>query len=150
MKLTSNLFSPFFSYLAIAVNELFQTLLAQGHAKFGDHDPWYADADFMQRYGAFRGNFHKAPGGQSYDFFTEKQPAGDFAIRMRMTPGLTKPGGTSAGFFDKEEYAKRLIGLAFSVPVVERFLKPLQHIFLRQEYEGYTNAPFKWETPPSN
>jgi len=56
-------------------------------------------------------------------------------------------------YLNKEEYAKRLVGNSFSIPVVEHLLRPLQNIFASQEYNdvdytwpwGYLEAGYACE-----
>ncbi len=47
-------------------------------------------------------------------------------------------------FFNKEEYAKRLIGNAFSVPVIDILLRELQSKFERRVYMNYAYE-FAWK-----
>jgi hypothetical protein len=59
---------------------------------------------------------------------------------------------TSSVFLEEQQYGKRLIGNAFSVPVVEILLRPLQTKFLKREYSDYTYN-YVWQeekkpTPP--
>jgi hypothetical protein len=42
-----------------------------------------------------------------------------------------------------EDYAKRLVGNAFSVPVVQDLLRPLQTLFVSRKYAGY-DYEFPW------
>ena len=51
----------------------------------------------------------------------------------------------STSCFDSEEYAKHLLGNAWSIPVVERLLSPLKAICEAKQYDGY-DYPFCW--PP--
>jgi hypothetical protein len=39
--------------------------------------------------------------------------------------------------YTEDEYAKRLIGNTFSIPVLEELLKPLQNVFTKANYDGY-------------
>ena len=50
-------------------------------------------------------------------------------------------------YFSSSEYAKHLIGNAFSIPVMEHLLKPLTQLFASKQHEGYS-YPYPW--PPHN
>jgi hypothetical protein len=48
-------------------------------------------------------------------------------------------------FFNKDGYAKHLIGNAYSVVVVEMLIQPLTSLFATKEYEGY-DYTHPWRT----
>jgi hypothetical protein len=48
-------------------------------------------------------------------------------------------------YFNSEQYAKRLIGNAWSLPVVSIFFASLQSKFDRRDYPGYSDYRFAWE-----
>jgi hypothetical protein len=47
-------------------------------------------------------------------------------------------------FYTADQYAKRLVGNAYSIPVVDIILRKLQGMFASKRYEGYTYA-FEWK-----
>jgi hypothetical protein len=47
-------------------------------------------------------------------------------------------------FYNADAYAKRLVGNAYSIPVVDIILRRLQGMFASKRYEGYTYA-FEWK-----
>ena len=47
-------------------------------------------------------------------------------------------------FYNADQYAKRLVGNAYSIPVVDIILRRLQGMFASKRYEGYTYA-FEWK-----
>jgi hypothetical protein len=51
---------------------------------------------------------------------------------------------TQPQFYTADQYAKRLVGNAYSVPVLDIILRPLQKMFASKRYEGYTYA-FEWK-----
>ena len=50
-------------------------------------------------------------------------------------------------FLNCEKYSKRLLGNAWSIPVIEELLKPLKEICVERVYNGY-DYNFPW--PPHN
>jgi hypothetical protein len=63
-----------------------------------------------------------------------------------LCPKLQPPKvNTSAAFYNQEQYGKRLIGNAFSVPVLEILLRPLQTKFLLRQYQEYSYS-YIWQT----
>ena len=47
-------------------------------------------------------------------------------------------------FYNADQYAKRLVGNAYSIPVVDIILRRLQGMFASKRYTGYTYA-FEWK-----
>jgi hypothetical protein len=47
-------------------------------------------------------------------------------------------------FYNADEYAKRLVGNAYSIPSVDIILRRLQRMFASKRYEGYTYS-FEWK-----
>jgi len=47
-------------------------------------------------------------------------------------------------FFDAEQYSKHLLGLGYSIPVVELLLTNLKHVFSSRQYAGYDYS-YRWE-----
>lgn len=62
-----------------------------------------------------------------------------------------KEGKKDLSFFDEQEYCKHLLGNAWSIPVVEHIMKPIQKLFagetLFKQYKGFDYI-FPW--PPYN
>jgi hypothetical protein len=52
-------------------------------------------------------------------------------------------------FYNADQYAKRLVGNAFSIPAVDIILRPLQGMFASKRYEGYAYA-FEWKDSGPN
>lgn len=51
-------------------------------------------------------------------------------------------------YFTDNEYAKHLIGNAFSIPVVEFLVRPLKKLFKKRDYDDDYSYPYPW--PPHN
>lgn len=66
----------------------------------------------------------------------------DYSIRAKLQPPRVN---TVNDFYDHEQYGKRLIGNAFSVPVVEILLRELQNKFPKREYNDYSYT-YVWRT----
>ena len=79
----------------------------------------------------FNGAYHNLP-----DAYRVELKDGKLALQM-------SPPGKMTCFFDASEYAKRLVGNAYSVPVMEYLLKPLQQLFATHEYPPYQYA-YEW------
>jgi hypothetical protein len=126
-------------YVEHAVRTLFSTLTEDGLSKLFIGQSWRESLDSKLHH--FAGNYHAIPEGTAYRFAEPKSGFEEHILKM--TPPQT---GTGPEFFDAQEYSKHLIGLAFSVPVVEHLLGPLRDLFECREYEGYTDVPYEWET----
>jgi hypothetical protein len=47
-------------------------------------------------------------------------------------------------YYHQDEYSKRLIGNAFSIPVIDIFMASLKSKFDKRSYKGY-NYDFAWQ-----
>jgi hypothetical protein len=65
----------------------------------------------------------------------------DAVLTLKMLPR----GISSRIFFDAEKYAKRSMGNAYSVPVMQHLLKPLQRIFSARNYPVF-QYKYAWDT----
>jgi len=121
-------------YVSRPISELFDTLLCEGHEKFNlVGASWKA---FLPRkYYSFAGAYNGFSNG--YRFM--RIPTCE--VKLKMAPPLTS---TQPSFFTSDEYGKHLVGNAFSVPVVEALLRPLQLVFARRNYVGY-DYRYAWE-----
>ena len=59
----------------------------------------------------------------------------NYQLFAKLQPPQVK---TVNDFFDQEQYGKRLIGNAFSVPVIEIILRELKTKFPARKYDDYT------------
>ena len=66
----------------------------------------------------------------------------DYTICAKFQPPKVN---TVDDFFNAEQYGKRLLGNAFSVPVVEVLLRQLQTKFSKREYKDFTYN-YVWRT----
>jgi hypothetical protein len=120
------------------------------------------------KFHTFAGNYHKLATTDPYRF-----AAYEGTIIMRMAPPQTTKEASifiylciakstrnapslltkscccsfnirQPSFFDAEEYSKHLVGLSYSVPVVELLLAPLKKPFAQRSYVGYCYR-YPWE-----
>ena len=59
--------------------------------------------------------------------------------------GLYKSKKKQLVHYTEDQYAKRLVGNAFSVPALEMLLKPLQKMFTSASYGPHFNYNYEWE-----
>jgi hypothetical protein len=109
-----------------AVRVLFEDLIYKGYARtnLSLTDRYWKD-DLPEKYHLF--------GGRPVRFYHE-----NFCVCVK----LCLPDNSHV-FFKQEEYGKRLIGNAFSIPVVEILLRELSTKFAQQNYTNY-KYPYKW------
>ena len=121
-------------YVEEPVQSLFETLYKDGLAhNWTIFSPWKEALD--PKYHHFAGNYHCLPAAHSYGFKIRESE-----VELTMAP----PSTGQPSFFDAKEYAKHLIGLAYSVPVVEELLSPLRDIFCQRVYTGY-QYDYAWQ-----
>ena len=70
-------------------------------------------------------------------------PDRDGTVTIKVCTVEKSRTGKPLYYFDREEYAKRLIGNSYSIPAVEHLLRPLQDIFHRKDYSE-ANYRFQW------
>ena len=87
----------------------------------------------------FAGNYHKID-EEPYKFIYTGADKYMGEIKIKMAP---IPTGKSVAYYTDEEYAKHLIGDAFSVPVLEHLLRPLTQIYKSESYG--LEYRFKWK-----
>jgi len=87
------------------------------------------------RYHNFAGAYHGQP--NAYDVTVERGRDGP-ELMLRMIPPYQ-----NRDFFNASQYAKRLVGNAYSVATVEHILRPLRDIFACREYRNYI-YDFPW------
>lgn len=153
-------------YVTEAVKSLFETLFKQGFETEGTarerrmkkeskecENPQFCWSDMPRMLRKmFAGAYHYIPNGYKIRFAWDEGP-----VPVLM---LTPPFGGRVDiavedeearkslapvFLTHEEYAKRLIGNVFSIPVVERLLEPLQSYFARESYDDY-NYKYAWQS----
>jgi hypothetical protein len=117
-------------YIETPVQQLFQTLVDNGLCKIMDEDSgWKVTLD--KKYHVFAGNYHGFKGSVSdYHRF-----GNSFPPNLMLAPPVDS--NKNPYFFDADEYAKHLIGMAYSVPVVEHILSPLSGLFETQSYPNF-------------
>ena len=149
-------------YIQGPVEELFQTLQDKALChqfdeynnetgkKVGMFEGYWKDI-LPKKYHHFCGNYHLLPCTDPHRFGpTNKEPT---YIELKLLPPVNVVGEeedyiytTGVSFFNAENYSKHLTGLAYSVPVVEHLLRPLQRIFKRQSYPQFSfEYPWKGE-----
>lgn len=90
------------------------------------------------KYHDFAGNYHDVKGPKDSHKF---EMTGEFPyVGLQL---FTREGKNEA-CYNWEEYSKHMIGLAFSVPVVEFLLKPLATVFARKTYPRFQYS-YAWE-----
>lgn len=123
------------------VDHLFTNIIQNGFALGLVSDRyWKSPGGLDERYHHFSGNYHNLDVGKppfKFEFNASK-----VEMEMKLAPPRTL-NDTSTTHFNKEEYAKRLIGNAFSIPVVQIFLRFLQPLYSHQEYAQY-DYDFSW------
>jgi len=94
------------------------------------------------KYHEFAGNYHKLPCSEPHRFEVNTEFP---YVGLKLSPavnildvGENFITTTNPYFFNAENYAKHLIGLAYSVPVVEHLLKPIQKMFSRKDYPRFS------------
>lgn len=99
-----------------------------GNTRLGEYEPYWKEA-LHQKYHLF--------GGLPVRFYFS-----DFTICAKLRPPKVN---SVDDFFNQEQYGKRLIGNAFSVPVVEILLRELRTKFSTREYKEFTYT-YVWRT----
>mmetsp|Transcript_10420 Transcript_10420/g.15921 ORF Transcript_10420/g.15921 Transcript_10420/m.15921 type:complete len:775 (-) Transcript_10420:120-2444(-) len=142
-------------YVEKPVRKLFDKL-TEDALKLNSKNESKWQSQLHSKYHCFAGNYHEFPWevckGDFHRFETTVVPE----VKLKLAPhfsGTLKNEDDSnynIDFFDAEEYAKHLVGLAYSVPVVEHLLKPLQQIFKPRWYEGFSEHQYKWAHPPAS
>lgn len=114
------------------VQELFQILVEKGYGNtiLADFETYWKKG-LPEKYHIF--------GGLPVRFYSSSP---DYSIGIKLKPPKVN---TADDFFDHEQYGKRLIGNAFSVPTVEILLRELQKKFPKREYNDYTYS-YVWRT----
>ena len=82
------------------------------------------------------------PGGYTYSLDDAIDDKND---PRRIAFGLKEKNQKSKVCMKDFEYAWHLIGNGFSIPQVVFLLRPLQQLFRRRDYVGYTDAKYAWE-----
>jgi hypothetical protein len=59
-----------------------------------------------------------------------------------------REGTQSPEYFDEESYCKHLLGNAWSLPVVEHLLEPLQDLFEKEDLETYEHYDYSYPWEP--
>ena len=127
------------------VDTLFRTLLevfmnpCHQAGENGEDDRFHwrntLDQKFLCFQGAYNGN------RDSYNLKMDHE----YCLHLEMAPpGKSDATGKPNSLYDCEKYKKRLIGNAFSIPVLEHLLKPLCTLFASKKYRGY-NYKYKWQ-----
>merc|ERR1740139_1006825 len=101
------------------------------------------------KYHVFGGNYHQLPCSDPHRF----EVSTDFPyVDLMLSPAVNIIKDeesfittTCPCFFNAENYTKHLIGLAYSVPVVEHLLKPLQKLFSSKTYPRFAYE-YPWKT----
>ena len=123
--------------------ELYQELIEKGlsHIRKGENvlDPQVPWKDSLsEKLHHFAGNYHKNPGIDHHRLdIVEGQ------LLLKMAPP-TRETSSIPDYFTDEQYCKHLLGMTYSVPVMEVLLKPLQDIFKTKEYQNY-NYSYSWQ-----
>lgn len=112
------------------VKDLFENLQQKGYGntRLAEYEPYWKES-LPQKYHLF--------GGLPVRFYSS-----DYVLCAKLRPPKVN---TVNDFFEQEQYGKRLIGNAFSVPVVEILLRQLQTKFSKREYKDYTYN-YVWRT----
>ena len=95
------------------------------------------------KFKCFAGNYHGHT--TCKDFFRfETAPLTRYPhVQLKLAPPPKRDGAnTSVSFLNSRDYSKRLIGNAFSVPVIAKLLEPLQPLFKQREYQKYWTYKF--------
>lgn len=131
--MNSDLTFYFFICLPAVVNELFQNLEEKGYGntRLPEYETYWKTG-LPEKYHVFGGLPEKV-----------KFDSSNFPVKAKLQPPIVN---TVNVFYDQEQYAKRLIGNAFSVPVVEILLRELQKKFPTKGYDDYTYC-YVWRTP---
>ena len=124
------------------LDRLYEALLHNGHAMVGSKH-WTETLE--PRYHTFQGAFH----GKSnpYEFVDVPAPANSGVprcVEMQLLPFLAGP----SDFLNAEDYGKRLLGNAISVPVLEYCLSELNQVFGTRRYPGY-DYKYAWQKQPT-
>ncbi len=82
------------------------------------------------------------PGGYTFSIDDSIDDKND---SRRIALGLKEKNQKSKVCMKDFEYAWHLIGNGFSIPQVVFILRPLQQLFCRRDYAGYTGAKYAWE-----
>ena len=115
---------------------LYSTLLQEGHERGFAYKPWRDTLDLQ--FHQFQGAFH----GSSNPFDFVSMPAngdGMRQIKMKLHPYME----SSSVRLSWDDYGKRLVGNAMSVPVLEFCLSELTRVFAKRAYEGYAYS-YAW------
>lgn len=125
-------------YIEEPVRRLFEALGQNAlNITMQDDQPWKERLPEM--YHNFAGNYHALRCKNPYRFEVNKDDP-PFIYAKMAPPDASK----DPPFFNVDGYAKHLIGMAYSVPVVELLLEPLQQIFKIKEYKTFTYK-YAWE-----
>eukprot|EP00970_Alexandrium_tamarense_P009167 scaffold1803_cov195-Alexandrium_tamarense.AAC.43 len=99
---------------------------------------------------AFRSEDWTVTAGDDFEMLTHYSgrdckfvPDRDGTVTIKVCTVEKSRTGKPLYYFDREEYAKRLIGNSYSIPAVEHLLLPLQDIFHRRDYSE-ANYRFEW------
>ena len=120
------------------VEDLYATLKQDGGWLSTTDGPHWSET-LDPRFHKFQGAFHDV--SNPFDFVPVPDPAKEFGplkVEMRLRPY------TSNDFLNIDEYSKRLVGNAISVPVLEFCLSELAKVFAKRQYPGYDYA-YAWK-----
>lgn len=112
-------------YVQKPVAQLYRELLEALGARSLKHNTWQNALD--EKYWDFS--------GAKYFKYSVAGIKSDAEVIMQMAPQTPEV----ANHLTEEECGKRLIGNAFSVPVVEHLLRPLTKLFAHRYYYGYNS-----------
>mmetsp|Transcript_516 Transcript_516/g.949 ORF Transcript_516/g.949 Transcript_516/m.949 type:complete len:222 (+) Transcript_516:1036-1701(+) len=124
-------------YVDKFVKEIFERVCESFHS-----EDWYENAidnDWnLEHLGQFSARHYKF-------VFSDKDPM----ITVKLGTVENNKNGKTLYFYNCEGYSKRLLGNSYSIPVVEHLLRPLQDLFLQQEYDN-AEYRFLWERSGNN
>lgn len=114
----------------ILVNHLFESIVQDGFVNGLQSDTYWKQG-LDRRYHRFSGNFHKLD-TECHKPYRLEADGCEISLKLPVPPTTQQPL-----FFNKDGYAKHLIGNAFSVPVVTMLLQPLKQLYPTRKYHGY-------------
>jgi hypothetical protein len=93
----------------------------------------------------FNGAYHDEPDAYQVEVNAAEPDAHQVEVDAVLNLKMLPRGISSRIFFDAEKYAKRSVGNAYSVPIMEHLLKPLQRIFSARNYPVF-QYKYAWDT----
>jgi len=143
-------------YIEKPVRMLFKKLLDDALVLNNKNDEKWRQR-LHEKYYHFSGNYHNVPWAALEGNFHQfdaiwEGPLAKLKLTAAYDRGNDASNASTIQFYDAEEYAKHLVGLAYSVPVVEHLLKPLRKIFKTRYYGKFSDYHYKWQdktAPPA-